>query len=173
MYRYDPGPDHDLAVAGMWCRMQRDGDLPGLFTRDSRNLASMLAMIQPPKVMLFEADDRGIWLAVWGEQVLNSLFTGLWIAKERRGTPGALRSLLTIHSEILRVFPTLMGVTCQPRLLAPHRRLGYNVLGEVPGMWDGNPAWLVMLTREGHEAAKRRLLRPALAEEVTRNGFHG
>lgn len=162
MYRYEPGPDMDLAVAGMWSRMRADGDLDTLFPKDSQGLASLYDLIRgPSRGLLFEADaTEGIWLAMWFEQVMGVAFSGLWIARPRRATRPALRSLLITYEQALRWFPAILGVTKQEDLLRPHRRLGYQVLGQIPGIWDGGPAWLVMLTRSGFAAANcKRLAR--------------
>ena len=159
MIRYEPGRDADLAVAAWWVKMERDGDLPALFAADYQTLGALYKLIRPPNAALFEVDATGIWLAMWFEQVMGTLFAGVWIARERRHTRPALRALLHGYGQALALVPAIMGVTKQERLLAPHRRLGYQVLGEVPGLWDGERAWIVMLTR------------PALASTLERYGL--
>lgn len=160
MYRYESGQDMDLAVAGMWSRMKQDGDLDRLFTKDSQALSDLYRFLQgPSKGMLFEADATyGIWLAMWFEQVMGIAYCGLWIAKPCRATPRALAGMLRIYEHALRWFPAILGVTKQQILLRPHQRLGYQVLGEIPGIWDGERAWLVMLTRPWFLAANRKRL---------------
>lgn len=160
MYRYEMSADMDLAVVGMWCRMQRDGDLDRIFLKDSQTVSEMFRLIQGAnKGMLFEATaEDGIWLAMWFEQVMGVAYAGLWVAKPYRPTLRGLRAVITIYEQALRWFPAILGVTKQEALLEPHRRLGYEILGEIPGIWDGERAWLVMLTREGFARANARRL---------------
>lgn len=159
MFKYEPNRDADLAVANLWTKMERDGDLPGLFCRSHQTLSGLLRIFHEPNGVLMEADEaHGVWFAMWFEQLMGTVFVGLWVAREMRQTRRALHAILDGYGNALAIYPALMGVTKQERLLAPHVRLGYSVVAKVPGLWDGEPAWLVMLTR------------PALAATLARYG---
>lgn len=149
MQKYRGTAAEDLGVAAWWVRMERDGDLPVLFCQSHQTLGALYGLIREPNGMIYEADSRGIWFAMWFEQVMGTVFAGAWCAREKRHTRAGLFAFVEAYYQALAVTPTVMGVTKQERLLAPHRRLGYTVLAEVPGLWDGERAWLVMLTREG------------------------
>lgn len=167
IFRYEPSIEMDLAVAGMWTRMHRDGDLADLFTRDSQSLEGIFRIVRPPgRGLLFCADERGVWFAMWLEQTMGAAFLGMWVAKDRRQRRETLDVMVRAYDLVLSVFPAILGVTKQPRLLRGHERLGYRVLAQVPGLWDGEDAWLVMLTREAFAAAKGRLGRIRRLEEV-------
>lgn len=167
MYSYAPGVEMDLMVANLWTRMRDAGDLPRVFTPGAEGLGTLYRMVSPPNGMLFESDGTGVWLAMWMEQLLFTMFTGLWIAPDRRHSRETVRCLIRMYDTMLRVSPTIMGVTCQEELLKGHIRLGYHVLGHVPGMWDGETgAWVVLLSREGWAIARERLARLARLEEA-------
>lgn len=160
MYRYEPTAEMDLAVAGMWSRMKQDGDLDKLFTKDGQSLSDLYSLFKGTnRGLFFEADEQyGIWFGMWFEQIMGVAFLGVWVAKPCRNTHRALKAVLTVYEHSLRYFPAILGVTKQEGLLDAHVSLGYTVMGEVPGMWDGQRAWLLMLTRAGFLSANRKRL---------------
>ena len=152
--RYEAGPDMDLAVAGMWSRIKAEGDLETIFPRDGQGLSDMYRLLTGPnKGMFFEADSvLGIWVAIWYEQVMGVLYIGVWVARDRRHRR-ALKTILHIFEIALKSFPAMLAVTKQRSIVHLFGRLGGEMLGEVPGMWDGEPAYLLMVTRQGFLAA--------------------
>lgn len=162
--RYSATAAEDLLIARWWARMYADGDIERLFTRDGQTLASLLRIVGPPKLMFYAQDAEGIWFAAWFEQLFNSLVAGLWIRRDRRTSIGGLDAWLGVLEVGLKVSPTILGITKQEELLPGHRKLGYTVLGQVPGMWDGEPAWIVMLTREAFAKTLARYRRTAAME---------
>ena len=165
--RYEPGVEMDLAAAGAWSRIKQEGDLDRIFPQGSQALSDFFRLLSGPnKGMFFEADGTGIWLAVWYEQVLGTLYIGVWVARGRRSRR-ALRTILTIFENALRAFPAMLAVTKQRAIVHILGRLGGEVLGEVPGMWgEGQAAWLLMMTREGFAAANADRLAALRRAEV-------
>jgi len=173
LVQYDASAEHDALLARWWVKLTTDGDLERLFCPSHHTLAPIMRMMQRPNAMLFAADSGGIWWAMWFEPLMGSVCAGVWVARERRGCRQAVRLALDAHERVLQKSPTVMGVTCQERLLRLYERMGYTVLGRVPGLWDGAEmdAWLVMLTRPAFVRVlrKHRLVSVAL-EEAVANG---
>jgi len=167
LFHYKASAGEDLLVARWWARMHEDGDIERLFTRDAQTLGSLLRIIAPPKTMLYAMTGPDIWFAAWFEPLFSSLVAGMWIRQDRRTAPGALAAWLATLEMALSVSPTVLGITKQPDLLRGHTRLGYEILGQVPGMWDGEPAWVLCLTRERFAEATARYRRQGAALEVT------
>ena len=147
MRLYVPGHDTDALVAIWWETMAQDGDLDDLFFGASRTLSGLFRLIQPPGAMLYEIDAKGIWFAMWFEGMLSGAAAGAWVRTERRRTKACLDAFLAAWEQALIAFPVILGVTRQEKLLREHTRLGYTVLGEVPELWEGRSAWVVVLTR--------------------------
>lgn len=172
LFQYTATAPEDILVARWWSRMFADGDVDRLFTRDARTLAGLLRIIAPPKVMFYAADANGdLWYAAWFEQLFSSLVAGMWIRRDRRSAPGALAAWLETLHAALEVSPTVLGITKHVNLLRSHRKIGYTVLGSVPGMWDGEDAWVVMLTREAFAKTWTRYRRAKPADMIDRTGY--
>jgi len=163
---YIGSADDDILVAQWWLRMSQDGDLPALFTRDSQTIGALYRIIGRPKVLVYDRDAAGIWFAMWAEPVLSGLFTGLWIRRGRRRSHEALALTLDTYAWYFTQVPVIFGITKQEKLLRPHRRLGYTILSRVAGLWDGDPAWIVELTRERFAETLRRHRRPCVEMAV-------
>lgn len=126
-----------------------------LFAKPLRNLAALASHItNPANRFFYEADGKGIWLAVWLTPFLtNGIEFGAWIRKDKRGTRQALRAIDEAYEQTLEKFPTLIGITRQyPKLHELHLKLGYELVGEFPGVFDGETVWMYRMTRESRVA---------------------
>lgn len=167
MILYDRSVEHDLLVSQWWAQLHTDGDIETLIFRDSRSLSRFLEMLQPPTQLLFETDGTRIIFAAWFQPAFDGAFYSLWIAKEWRTVPKALDLVHQSYAIGFEQWPVLMGVTKQARLKKSHERLGY-VWYEppIPYLFDGEPAWLVVLTKERWEDGRRRKKGAPLQQET-------
>ncbi len=156
MFVYDYSAEHDLAITNWWLTIRDNGELKEIFTQSVQSLSAFLGMFAPPRTLVFEADEKRIWLAVWLDPIMSGVFLGLWLASDKRHSPGALRSILTIYELALRQWPVIIGVSRQKDLLRVHERLGYTTLGVIPHLYDGDDAMIFVLTKEGFEHGRRR-----------------
>lgn len=159
---YTATADEDLLIGQWYLRMAADGDLDGLFTAGSRTLAELFRLVSRPKTLVYAVDGAGIWLALWAEPMLTGAFLGLWCRQDRRRSRIALHAVLDAYAWYfasgLRV---VYGVTKQPKILDAHRALGYAVIDHDPGLFDGQPTWIVRLRRTDFERALTRFRRPS------------
>lgn len=153
--------DEDLLIAQWYLRMVNDGDLPHVFSRDSWTLSALFRIVGPPKVLTYETDAEGIWFAFWAESFMNAVMTGLWIRQGKRSRLGLYNFLDVAAFHLARV-PTIFGITKQEKLLELHENLGYTVVDEVAGLFDGETAWLVKLTRPALAKTLERWRRPSV-----------
>jgi hypothetical protein len=170
LHKYEASAGEDILIARWWVRMYDDGDIDRLFTKDAQTLASLLRIIAPPKVMLYAADESGIWFAMWFEQMFSSLVAGMWTRADRRRSRETLDAILAAYDLAFTASASVLGITKQPELLRGHRKLGYRILGAVPHMWDGDDAWIVVLTRGTFQEMTAKYRRGARAPENV-NGF--
>lgn len=152
MIYYRPGLDHDNLLCGWYTRMVLDGDLANTFLPSSHCVSKWLGVMQAPNELVFEADNHGIWWAAWFAPSAGSVYTGLWIRRDRRQSGKQMvRLTLDALDTALRGWPVVLTITKQIALLEPQRRLGYTFVGKVPQVWAGEPVWLSALTRESFE----------------------
>ena len=139
----------DDLLAQWWMRMRDEGELETTLLPSAHALGGFYKIFQAGADLVFEVDDHGIWIAAWAERFMAGAMFGLWIRKDKRGKPSTLKKLLEIYDLTFQQgVCAIMGVTRQPTLLPAHRKLGYNIGGKIPGLWDGHDAWFVVLTRE-------------------------
>ena len=132
-----------------------------MFSRETTaSLHSFLSTFQPPNQLLFKSDLKlGLWFAAWLEPALSGAFVGLWCQDKMRHTKALLETVEEALDYGLYQYPVLIGVTKQENLLDAYRRLGYNVLGKVPLIFDGEDAWIAHITRGSFEARESHLVR--------------
>ena len=154
---YQPGPEDDLALLKAWDELVTSGELEKTFGRGAMALSSFLKMLAPPEHQTFyEVDDEGIWLLFTLSPAFGAAFVTLWVAKRRRHSHHQLAVVELAYEAAFQGFSLLLGVTKQERLLAQHQRWGYTVVGQVPGLWDGEAAWIVTLTEAAYWLAKQQ-----------------
>lgn len=157
MQIYNPADEaHGLLMAQVWGQAKASGDLEAMVADQSKSLPRFLKMLEPPTVTVFWTDEHGIGVLGWFEPIFGFAFFSLWVRPDRREhRQETLETVRQVYELGFKVFPAVLGITKQERLLKSHQRLGYTVVGEMPGLFDGDNAWLVMLTKENFEAHRR------------------
>lgn len=141
-------------TAGWFARMVSDGDLARMYLGQYKTTEAFCGFFQQPTTELYvNTDAEGIWLAAWLIPFTVGKVLGLWVRKDRRRQRESLGAVVEMYRHLLSAHPMLIGLTKQEALLAPHRKMGYEVLG--PTEIDGGPAWFVVLTRERFEQRRR------------------
>lgn len=158
---YTATADEDLLLASWYLRMANDGDLDKLFTSGSRTMAELFRLVGRPKTLIYAVDASGIWFAMWAEAMLAGAFVGLWIRADRRRSRTALTTALDAYAWYFTSVRVIFGVTKQPKILDEHKGFGYDILDRVAGLWDGEDAWIVKLTREQFHKTLTRFRRPS------------
>ena len=164
MISYIPGREHDMLLTSWWARMDADGELETTLAESCRILSGFIASFQRPRVLFFDADENGICMAIWFEPLMSGAFAGLWVAQHKRHSPSTLKNFRAIFDIALRHFSVIIGVTKKENLISQHERLGYELLGRIPSLFDGEDAWILTLTREGFNEHRRGRKRRNVAE---------
>lgn len=154
---YQQTADDDLLLLQWWEALVRCGELEKTLGKESLAIARFYSLFRPPHVFLYEADDQGIWLAFLLSPVMRGAALSLWLApRKRRARLEALPVIELAYETAFGEVPVILGITRQERLLAAHLRWGYEVVGEVPALFDGETAWVLYLTEPLYRAAKAR-----------------
>lgn len=157
MQVYQQTAAEDLLLLGWWGELEKIGELEQTLGEGSRTLGRFYDLLKPPHVFLYEADDQGVWLAFLLSPVMRGAALSLWVApRKRRARLEALPALELAYETAFGEVPVILGITRQERLLAAHLRWGYEVVGEVPALFDGQTAWVLYVTEPLYRAAKQR-----------------
>lgn len=160
---YTASADEDLLIASWYLRMANDGDLDKLFTSGSRTMAELFRLVGRPKTLIYAVDASGIWFAMWAEAMLAGAFVGIWVRQPLRHTRQMLNAFLDAHAWYFTgSLCALFGVTKQPKILDEVKQFGYSVLDCTDGLWDGEDAWIVKLTRKRFMETLNRYRRPSM-----------
>src|SRR5205814_142317 len=72
MMPYVPSPATDLLLVRWWFQMQEAGELELVFGEAAQTLTSFLDAMRPPRhLLLYEADDDGLWMAFVVDPILR------------------------------------------------------------------------------------------------------
>lgn len=146
---YEPSPLHDSLMLGWWARLLSDGELDKIFTNGMMAVTNFCAAIQLPRHVLFkQREGIGVWYTALITPTFDGAFFDMWCAKDLRATRACLEALEQALTWALDRWPVLIGLTVQEKLLDAHRRLGYTVVGSIPGLWNGRDTFVMHLTKE-------------------------
>lgn len=149
MRLYDTERVEDGALLAQWWRnMHESGDIEKIFPRRSHTLQQLFRIMDLPTQLMYESDEQGIWFAAWLSPCLDGTFYGIWIAERTRNTRACVAATMQSYEMAFAQFPFIMSVTVQEALLTQQQALGYTVLAELPGGFDGRNAWLTMCRQE-------------------------
>lgn len=154
--RYLGTQAHCALVARWYEDLYMSGEIYSTFTPDVHTIGAFYALWHHDATLYFHEEEGRIVLAWWTSPAFSGVFFGLWIAPELRRAKRALRWFEEALEFVLARSSVILGVTRQEKLLAPHLRMGYTVVGRIPGLWYGYDAWLVALTKEGFHGRRRK-----------------
>lgn len=150
--------EQDIQLLNWWHELQQSGDFGRLFADSQLPLSKFLKLFDPPCILSYTTDEENkIKHAIWFTPLSDSptaAFVGFWTRESARGTRHMLKASVTLYSLAFKMFQTLVGVTKHEHLLRIHRKMGYNISGQVPNFLEGNDAWIVYLTEENFKASR-------------------
>lgn len=148
---------HEMLILQWHLNLKTDPEeYDKLFADSTHTLTSLLHWATSTVMLAFEMDKDGVWAACWVEPCLNAVWFGSWIRRDKRHTKSALKFINEAYARVLDKFPTILGLTSQPKLADLHIKLGYKFGCRVPGMFNGKDALIFIMTRESREARHER-----------------
>ena len=154
---YQPTVEYDIIFARWWETLHETGEYDRLFTRRIHPLSQFMHTFQPPTLTIFADDEDGIWVCAWFNLFSDTdsgAFMHFWGREEKRNTRKGISVTSLIYDFATTFFPVVIGVTKHEDLLYAHRKVGYNIVGQIPHMLDGSDVWILYLTRENFEQGK-------------------
>ena len=148
MYTYERTTQEDLLFYRWWARMSTDGDLDRVFLKSEHTPGAFMALLRKQVIVLYALDSVGeVYIAAWIDFFMSLPSVSLWVRSDHRKSRGAARLVSYIYSHVFKHVNTVVGITKQEKLLKSHRHMGYDVVGKIPGLWDGEDAWIVVLEK--------------------------
>ncbi len=101
--------------------------------------------------MVIAIEDNKPWMVVWFvpfDDGSSAATVSYWCHKDKRGARKQLQITKLLYTAAFDFWDVLLGVTKHEHLLRIHRKLGYNIVGSVPHLMEGEEAWIVYLTKE-------------------------
>ena len=151
---YTSTPDEDLMLSLWWSEMRDSGELSDIFSASCQSLGNFYPVFKPPNCLFYKLDDRGPQLMLWAAPLLSAACVGIWLAPRSRLDTEVYRAVQLVYYALFQIYPVNLGITKRKKLLTTFESLGYNIVGEIPGLIDNEPTWVVHLAKEAFENSK-------------------
>lgn len=154
--QYQKTQDEGLKLLVWYEELVSSGDIHNVLFPSSHSLGTFFGLFDR-NILFYGLDEKDkIWFAAWFSPFVgSSAFMSLWVRKDLRHSKIGSAYTYKVYESAFKIVKVLFGITKQERLLKVHERIGYNVLGKFPLLWDGvEDAWMVSLTKEGFEAGR-------------------
>jgi hypothetical protein len=159
---YEPSAFCDTLMLSWWSRMIVAGDLEKFMSREALAASNFFARIQKPSMLLFKANNEfGVWFAALLSPLFDGAYFDMWIDQSKRSGKGWVVAMEEALSVGFEQYPILIGATTQANLIDGHLRLGYNLVGMVPKLWNEKDLHLLYITRETFASRRSYLVRRA------------
>ena len=154
IHKYASTPEEDIMIYLWWVEMRANGELGEVFASNCQSLGNFFPLFKPPNWLFYKRDAKGPQLMLWASQLLSAVSVGIWLAPRSRIDPEVYRAVQLIYHALFQVYPVNVGITKRKKLLTTFESLGYNVVGKIDGLLDGETTWIVHLSKEAFENSK-------------------
>ncbi len=137
---YTPSIESDLLLLNWYMDLGSGPDFEAAFSAELAPCASFMSAMSKT-LLVYEADERGIWAAAWFDRQMSAGLTGIWIREDMRHWNTGVRFLADAFEFGLERFPVLIAITRSNKILEKAMTsFGWTVMGEIPWLWDGEGA---------------------------------
>lgn len=162
LLEYEPNAINDTLLLAWWTRMVQSGDIKTFLTEDALALSNFINHFRPPMRLLYKVNaDIGIWFAAVISPLFDGAFFDMWIDQGHRAGKAWLEAMEEALEVAFDQYPVLIGTTTQANLIDGHLRLGYNIGGMIPKLWNGKDVHVLYITRESFNMRQTHLVRRA------------
>jgi len=151
---YSAQESEDTLLLRWWIRLQESGDIDRLITPDAHRLSTFLGIFRMPTTMFYGLDnynsiDNAAWFTPVDDTSKHRMaYAAVWCRPNIRGKRRQFHFTTLVYSLIFEFYDALLGMTWQSSLLDIHKKLGYNIIGCIPGLYDQPHCYVVHLKRE-------------------------
>jgi hypothetical protein len=157
---YIPSFINDAILANWYKHLIDTDEFYTLFTDCHKPLSKFYEIFKPPTILAFTVDEAGeLWAAMWFAPYDGyggkSATVSAWTREDYRGTPKARETGGFCYAMSFRVWDVLVSITKHEGLLGNLRKVGYNIVGSIPHLVNGEDAWILYMTKEDFENSPR------------------
>lgn len=160
LIKYVPCQVHDVLLFQWFSTLCSSGEIEKLFLSNYWTLSKFFEHVASLD-MVFRVDDKGIWFWASYAPMLAGAQFDMWIRPDHRQSKASAEAMAEALEAGFERWPVLIGMTTQENLLDAHRRMGYTVVGKVPGLWQGKDLWIMHITKEAFDARELFIVRRA------------
>ena len=150
--RYTPGFIEDMSLLAWWLHLGETGDLERCFSRTAACLTVFTRLFDEPTELYFARDDNGWFAASWITPLMDGATYSLWLREDKRQSREALQFIHMALQTALAKYPVVLFVTRAEGVMRQSQAFGFTVLGEVPYLFDGDSAWVGVVTPFAYES---------------------
>lgn len=151
--RYTPGMVEDMALLAWWLHLGETGDLDKCFNRSANALSQFVRIFDSPTELWYVSDETGWFAASWITPFMDGASWSIWARDDRRRTHWAKDFVHAILREAFSRYPVLMYVTRDASVVRQSIPFGFQPVGIIPYLFDGEAATLGVATAFDYEAA--------------------
>jgi hypothetical protein len=160
LVEYDKTEIQDILMMHWFALLGNTHELEKLFLPEYWSLSKFFAHIVTLDIV-FKADEDGIWFWASYAPILAGAQFDMWIRPDRRYSKACVEAMGEALERGFMHWPVLIGMTTQENLLDAHKRMGYNIVGKIPGLWEGKDTWIMHITKETFDAREAFVVRRA------------
>lgn len=160
---YQPGIHEDLLLLNWYMDLGSGPDFERTFSAELASCGAFLDSMRKT-LLVYETDEKGIWFAAWFDRIMSAGTFGLWFRADKRHEKTTLKTVLEALNFGLERFPVLLFVTRDADVMAQGQKLGFQTMGEVPWLFDGESAVVAWLDRARFDVGMARFKSLFVAE---------
>jgi hypothetical protein len=159
LHYYKGSQAEDILLLSWWMHLVETKDIEKVTTPDSRRLPDFLQIFQHPTFLFYTLSTNGnIDFTMWFKEApptgFGTAFASGWTHPSLRGKRRHAILSSFCYSLALKTWPNLLGFTWQPSILDLHRKMGYDIVGNIPKFMGQEMVYIVNLTKENFEKSK-------------------
>lgn len=159
IYRNDP--QEDIIMLRLWMFLLNNDDISKVMAKGSYTFYDFCKSIRFPTFLFYSTPEKGeINFAYWVKPVANCLEHPVgectyWSTEKLKKQPKKHIRLATLSYLLsFEIFESLLSYTWQKETLEIHKKLGYEIVGQIPYYKDQPMVWITRLTKKNFETSE-------------------
>lgn len=157
MERYTPGFLNDLELLAWYLHLGETGDMDTAFGKVANCLSIFFDLFKAPTELWIARDKNGWYAACWLTPIMDGVTYSLWLREDHRQSKDT--GLAFINETVnyaARTWPVVLFLTRSEAVHKMSKHFGFQTLGDVPYLFDGETAHVGVMTSFDREAAENR-----------------
>lgn len=144
---------HAALIEKWWMELTESGEIKEVFMLGAHPVIPFIKLFTPPNEMVFDFDDKGIFMAFWAGLVLSGVVVGVWMREDKRRVPSVAKNVLKLLRRMVLNNPIVFSITKRKNHLPFFKKLGYTISEEILGLFGDTSGWFMYI----HKGTIKRL----------------